>query len=112
MRRKAEINFRIVLDENQMPESIEWNATDSGNPGYKFCDSILISLWDKQTKDALGIDLWTKDMTIDDMNVFIHQTLIKLAKTYTDATKDRSTADLLNVCAEQFADKLKLIKRG
>ena len=111
MGRQAEINFRVTLDEKHMPERIDWDATDAGEPGAKKCEAILISLWDSKGKDTLGIDLWTKNMMVDDMNVFVHQTLLKLSSTYKDATNDSSTAKLINDCAKDFAEKLQLVKR-
>lgn len=110
MKRQAEINFRITLDDDRMPSQIQWDATDAEVPGTKFCEAMLISLWDNQTKNTLGIDLWTKNMLVDDMNIFVYQSLRKLADTYAGATNDPEIADLINGCASQVAHKLKLLK--
>jgi len=110
MNRQAEINFKISLDEDKMPSRIEWNATDAEVNGAKFCEAILISLWDNDTKNTLGIDLWTKKMLVDDMNIFIYQSLKKLAETYTNATNDPETGDVIRNCANDVAQRLNLLK--
>jgi len=110
MKRKAEINFRITLDEDRMPSQIEWDATDSDANGTKFCEAMLISLWDNQTKNTLGIDLWTKNMLVDDMNIFVYQTLKKLSETYNSATNDHETGKIISDCAAEVARRLNLFK--
>ena len=110
MKRNASINFSITLDEDRMPSQILWDATDAETPGTKKCEAILISLWDSKVKNTLGIDLWTKSMLIEDMNIFVYQSLKKLAETYAGATNDREIADLINDCASQVAQKLNLLK--
>ena len=34
-----------------------------------------MSIWDEKTKETLRIDLWTKDIRVDEMKHFFHQTL-------------------------------------
>lgn len=110
MNRKAEINFRITLGEDKMPSQIEWNATDANEGNKKFCEAILISLWDDNSKNTLGIDLWTKKMLVDDMNIFVYQSLKKLAETYSNATNDPDTANVITNCANEVARRLNLLK--
>ncbi len=110
MKRKAEINFRITLDEDRMPSQIEWDATDADVEGTKECEAMLISLWDNKTKNTLGIDLWTKNMLVDDMNIFVYQTLKKLAETYDNATNDPETGKVISNCAAEVARRLNLFK--
>lgn len=110
MNRQAEINFRITLDDDKMPAQIEWDATDTDIDGKKFCEAILISLWDNDAKNTLGIDLWTKKMLVDDMNIFVYQSLKKLAETYTNATNDPETGDVITGCANEVARRLNLLK--
>lgn len=35
--------------------------------------TMMLSLWDKEDKVTLGIDLWTKEMLVDDMNLHFYQ---------------------------------------
>lgn len=112
MARMASINIRIRLDDNNFPEKIEWGATDAGFQGFKDASSLLLSLWDGHDHQTFGIDLWTKKMIIEDLNVNYYQTLVRLADTYEKAARDADTADLIRFFAQQFGEKLGLLKRN
>ncbi|MFO7447677.1 MAG: gliding motility protein GldC, partial [Ignavibacteriaceae bacterium] len=99
MAKKSEIRLFVELDDNRIPEKIEWEATDAGFNGRKEANSMMVSFWDKSDKVTLGIDLWTKEMLVDDMNIHTHQVLLKLADTYRKATKNAEGAELI----ENFA---------
>ena len=68
--KKSEIKFIVSLDEKNIPEKIEWVAEDSLSQDLKESKSISLSLWDDKKKNTLRIDLWTKEMTTDDMKKF------------------------------------------
>ena len=82
----SEITFKIKMDENQIPEYIEWVASDSEEKGI--CDAAFLTIWDKKEKNTLRIDLWTKDMKVDDMQIFFHQMMLSMSDTYARATGD------------------------
>ena len=63
----------VELDENKIPEKITWSASDGGVEN-KPSKAVFLSVWDHDPQETLKIDLWTKDMPIDQMNVFFHQT--------------------------------------
>ena len=111
MTRKSEIKFIIELDEKKLPGKIEWEATDAGFTGTKPCSSMMISLWDKDEKSTFGIDLWTKDMLIEDMNIHFYQTLQKMADTYLKATNNNEIAQMFAHFSSEFADKLSILKK-
>ncbi len=111
MPRKSEIKLYVELDENRVPATIEWEATDAGFTGKKEANSMMLSLWDKEEKVTLGIDLWTKEMFVEDMNIHTHQVLLKLADTFRRSTKNNEAADMINNFAAEFADKLELNKK-
>ena len=68
----SKIEFTVELDENRVPENIHWSAADGGiqNEASK---AIMLSVWDSPNKDTLRMDLWTKDMPVDEMKQFFHQ---------------------------------------
>lgn len=105
MNKKSNINIQIELDEDKMPERIDWNAPDGGVDDQQEAKAILLSLWDGQEKSALRIDLWTKKMMVDEMNDFIYQTLFGLADTYTRATKNQELANEMRTFAKDFLKK-------
>ncbi|HSP86636.1 MAG TPA: hypothetical protein VLN45_00765 [Ignavibacteriaceae bacterium] len=111
MPKVSNINLVVHLDDNRVPEKIKWQATESDSPNLKEAKSFLLSIWDKEENATLGIDLWTKDMLLDDMNIHFHQVLLKLSDTYKRATKNSEVAELINKFAIQFAEKTELEKK-
>jgi gliding motility-associated protein GldC len=106
-----EIHLTINLDENKVPTRIQWEAPDSGKKGKKDCSSIMLSIWDNKEKITLGIDLWTKDMMVEDMNVHVHQILLKLADTYLRATKNPEASKMIEDFSARFGNKVGIIKK-
>ena len=105
----SEINFKIVLDDNNLPVNINWEATDTKDKSE--CKSIMIALWDKKENNSLRIDLWTKDMLVDEMKQFFHQSLLSMGETFKKATgEDAIVEDLKDYCAH-FAEKMGLKQR-
>jgi|YelNatPaOPRAMG01_1025707.scaffolds.fasta_scaffold05023_6 gliding motility-associated protein GldC len=111
MAKTSEINFRIELDEKNLPKTINWKATDAGFEGEKQCSSMMISLWDTNEKVTLGIDLWTKDMLINDMNIHFYQIFKKMAESYFKATGDNSVSQMISDFSYDFAAKLNILKK-
>ncbi|WP_340106879.1 gliding motility protein GldC [Rhodohalobacter sp. 8-1] len=100
------INIEVELDDKNIPTDIKWNATDLEGYDEASCRAMLLSLWDHNRKDTLRLDLWTRDMTIDEMKIFFHQTLVTMADTLENSTNDdRISGDMRDFCA-YFADKM------
>jgi gliding motility-associated protein GldC len=106
----SEINFKVKLDQNNIPEVIDWQASDSGEQGPKECKSLMIAIWDKEASNTLRIDLWTKDMLVDDMKKFYHQVLLTMADNFERATGEDKMAGDMRDFSEYFAEKMQLIK--
>ncbi len=103
----SEIQLKITLDENRIPEKLRWSAEDGGIVDEE-AKAMLLSVWDSRNKESLKIDLWTKDMPLDEMKVFFHQTLLSMADTFMKATQDeKMTATMKDFC-DYFAEKLEL----
>ena len=111
MSQSSDIVFSISLDENNVPEKITWEATDSGQPASE-CKSVFVSLWDEKEENTLRIDLWTKEMMVDDMKKFVHQTMVTMADTFERATGEAEMAKDMREFSRYFAEKLKLIPPG
>lgn len=103
----SEIKFDVTLDDNKVPESLKWTAKDGGIEN-QVTKAIMLSVWDSKTKESLRIDLWTKDMPVDEMKIFFHQTLVAMADTFQRATTDDKMADTMRDFCEYFAEKLEL----
>jgi len=103
----SEIKLKVGLDENRVPEELTWSAEDGG-VANEAAKAMLLSVWDSKNKESLKIDLWTKDMPVDEMKLFFHQTLVTMSDTFFRATQDeKMTATMKDFC-EYFAEKLEL----
>ncbi|MEN8786988.1 MAG: gliding motility protein GldC [Flavobacteriales bacterium] len=103
----SQINIAVKTDEHNVPEAMNWTATDA-NISNKECKAMILSVWDKEDKAALRMDLWTKEMMVDEMKMFFYQTLVTMADNFQKATgEDEIVEDLRDYCAH-FADKMKL----
>jgi len=107
----AEIKLTIDLDDNNVPERILWESTDSENKEALPVKSIMLALWDQNYNNALRIDLWTKDMPVDEMKTFFYQTLMTMGDSFLRATGEENIVeDLRDYCAH-FADKMELERK-
>jgi gliding motility-associated protein GldC len=104
----SEIKFQIELDENRVPEKLTWSAADGGVE-HEDTKAIMLSIWDSKAKESMRIDLWTKDMPVDEMKIFFHQTLVAMADTFKRATNDEKMADTMKDFCDYFAEKLELV---
>ncbi|MTE28098.1 gliding motility protein GldC [Winogradskyella ouciana] len=107
---KSKIELNVELDENRVPEKLKWSAQDGGVNNEE-AKAIMLSVWDSKAQETLKIDLWTKDMPVDEMKLFFHQTLVTMSDTFLRATQDeKMTATMKDFC-DYFAEKLELKKQ-
>ncbi len=99
---KSEIKFEVTLDQEKIPEKIHWHATDNLNIGIEETQAISVSVWDDEQKNALRIDLWTKDMPIHAMKKFCIDTIGGLAQSILTATGDEYMAKAMNTLCDQL----------
>jgi len=106
----SEIKFTVELDDNKIPEKLSWDALDGGISNEE-TKAFLISVWDSKKKETLKMDLWTKEMPLDEMKLFFYQTLLSMSDTFYKATNDeKMTATMRDFC-DYFAEKLELLKK-
>ena len=106
---KKTLKFEVELDENHLPVNIEMNATD-GNENEGNIKALMISAWAAETKETLRIDLWTKDMPVNEMFIMYHQTMMGMASTLERATGQEKLANALRDYCAFFAEQTKIIK--
>jgi gliding motility-associated protein GldC len=105
----SKIELVVELDENRIPEKLNWTAQDGGVKNEE-AKAMMLSIWDSKAQETLRIDLWTKDMPVDEMKQFFHQTLVAMSDTFNKATQDeKMTATMKDFC-DYFAEKLELKK--
>ena len=107
--KKSKIEILVELDENKIPEKMYWSATDAGIKNNE-TKAAFLSVWDSTKKESLRIDLWTKDMPLDEMKIFFHQILTSMSSTYMRATQDEKMSQTMLDFCDYFAEKLELNK--
>lgn len=103
------IALNVELDENRVPEKLSWTAEDGGVQNEE-AKAMLLSVWNHKAKETLRIDLWTKDMPVDEMKQFFHQTLVAMSDTFYRATQDEKMSATMKDFCDYFAEKLDLKK--
>lgn len=101
--KKSTIQFTIQLDDNHVPEKIEWDATDKPEPGPSESKAICISLWDHEQKNTMRIDLWAKDMPVNDMKRFYIDCIGGMSQSVLNSTGDEHIANEINALCERLA---------
>ena len=99
---KSTITIDVMTDENRVPQSIAWSATDTGAENAQQAKAMMISFWDGADKAALRIDLWTKEMMVDEMADFFYQTMMTMADTYGRATNYNEQVEEMKKFAKDF----------
>lgn len=110
MSKKSQLRITVTLDDKNVPEAIHWDADD--NPTGSESKAMLLSLFDRQTLDTVKIDLWTKDMQVNEMDRFFFQTLRAMADTYFKATQNRELAVDMQKFVQYFGEKTQILKTG
>ena len=105
MAKKSNINIAVTLGDDRIPESIEWNATDSSAENGLAANAMMVSFWDAAEKTALRIDLWTKDMMVDEMADFYFQTFMGMADSFNRSTGNKVLVHDIRAFAQSFYKK-------
>lgn len=100
--KKSTINFSIELDNQNVPDKIFWDATEKPEPGLSETKAIAIALWDQTQKNTLRIDLWTKDMPVEDMKRFYIDCIGGMSQSVLSATGDELMAHEINDLCERL----------
>jgi gliding motility-associated protein GldC len=103
--KESQINIRVQLDNNKIPQQIAWSASESTAMTSQKAKAMLVAFWDGIEKSALRIDLWTKDMMIDEMADFYFQVFNTMADTFQRATRNESLSSDIKSFAKEFHKK-------
>ncbi len=105
MQSKSTIKIDVTLDQGRMPESIDWSASESSAAETRHAKAMILAMWDGADKAALRIDLWTKEMMVDEMADFFYQTMMSMADTYNRATRQTALSEDMKRFAGEFYKK-------
>ncbi len=105
--KQSNISVDINLDEHKVPQNIYWNASDSTADLKQEAKAMMLAFWDGADKSALRIDLWTKEMMVDEMADFYYQTFMGMADTFLRATQNKELTEEMKVYAKDFYKKFR-----
>ena len=108
--KQSEIKFTITLDDNKIPQQIDWSASDANKESTS--NAVMIALRDKEEKNTLRIDLWTRDMMVEEMKQFYHQNLVSMADSFERATGEVEAAKAMRQFAQEFGERLNLVMKN
>ncbi|MEO7210528.1 MAG: gliding motility protein GldC [Chitinophagaceae bacterium] len=99
---QSNIRIDIELDNDKIPEKISWKASDSTADEVQHAKAMMLAFWDGADKSALRIDLWTKEMMVDEMADFFYQAIFSMADTYQRATGYEDQVEAMKNFAQDF----------
>lgn len=103
--RQSTITIDIRMDQKNNPEAIAWTATDSGVKEAQQAKAMMLAFWDADKKSALHIDLWTREMMVDEMAEFYYQMMSTMADTFSRATAHKEFVAHMKNSANEFHKK-------
>jgi gliding motility-associated protein GldC len=105
--KKSNINFSIQLDDNNVPEKIQWDASEKPEAGPSETKSISVALWDHKDKNTLRIDLWTKDMPVLEMKRFYIDCIGGIAQSILSSTGDEFMSNEAQALCERLVEHVR-----
>ena len=101
--RTSEIHLTVTTDDNKVPTDIQWSASDAGIADQR-AKAFALSVWNGN--EALSIDLWDKDMTVEEMKVFVCQSMMTLADALERSTQDQHAAGAIRGFTSELAERI------
>ena len=108
--KKSTITIDVSLDDKNVPDQISWSATDSTADDARAAKAIMLAFWDGADKSALRMDLWTKEMMVDEMADFYYQTFMTMADSFDRATHQHELVNEIKTFAKTFYNKFQDIQ--
>tara|TARA_B100001093_G_C26521573_1_gene881987 strand:+ start:66 stop:437 length:372 start_codon:yes stop_codon:yes gene_type:complete len=109
--KKEKLTIDVSMDENLIPENIEWQSSQENKPKQK-AGAALLYFWDAAKNETFNLDLWTKEMSIEEMNKMIFQTLMTLANTYERATSEDQMANAMRDFGQFFGERTEILPKS
>ncbi len=109
--KKEQLTVDVTMDENLIPESIQWKSSQENNKLEK-ASAALIYFWNAEKNETFNLDLWTKKMSIEEMNKMVFQTLMTLANTYERATSEDQLANAMRDFSQFFGERTEILPKS
>ena len=88
-----------------------WKSNDEKNASEEKAAAALIYFWNKSQNETFNLDLWTKEMSVEEMNKMMFQMIMTIANTYERATSEDQIALAMRDFAEFFGEKTGVIPK-
>jgi gliding motility-associated protein GldC len=108
--KRSAIEIKVGLNANNLPLEMHWSASD-GNIENSPAKAMFLSLWNPDDNNTMKIDLWTKEMSVEEMKQFFHQTLLTMADTFERATGENLISEDLRDYCFHFAEKMEIMPK-
>ena len=105
---KQTLKFEVELDENNLPNSIKMLKEKASNSSIDL-KALMIAGWDAKRKETLRVDIWTKDMPVNDMFIMYHQNMMGMATSLEKSTGQNKLANALRDYCDFFAKETKIL---
>ena len=109
--KKERLTVDVSMDDNLVPETIEWKSSQENKDAEK-ASAALIYFWNAEKNETYNLDLWTKEMSIEEMNKMIFQTLMTLANTYERATNEDQLANAMRDFSQFFGERTEILPKS
>lgn len=111
MSKQSQLNIQFELDVNEVPEKISWESVNGDQQTIKTAKAAFLSFWDQKEQNTMSLDLWTKEMSIEEMSKFYFQKFMNMADAFEKATNEDEMALSIREFAEFFGEKLGVIPK-
>ena len=111
MNKTNTIEVKVDLDDQNIPEQIQWKAS-AMQEEWTEAKAFVLALFDEKNKDTLRIDLWTKQMQMIEMDRFIYHILNSLSDTYVKSTNNTKLAGQIQEFARFFGQETQILKKS
>ena len=111
IKKKERLSIDVSMDDNLIPESIEWKSSQENKPSQT-ASAALIYFWDAKKNETFNLDLWTKEMSVEEMNKMMFQTLMTLANTYERATSEDQMANAMRDFGQFFGERTEILPKS
>jgi len=105
---KKTLKFEVEIDENNLPNNIKMIGEETKNNAIML-KALMVAAWDASKKETLRVDIWTKDMPVNDMFILYHQNLMGMATSLEKSTGEEKLAQALRDYCSFFAEKTKIL---
>ena len=68
------IKITVSTDDNHVPTEIVWSA-DGEDSVERTAKAMSLAMWDETDGRLMNMDLWTKNMSVEEMRHFVCQTM-------------------------------------